>query len=205
MASGLNPAVALSLLIKLKMVCSSFVSPVAAGGVVVVGGGNAAVEEAVYLTKFASSVTIVHRRDCLRADRIYQERALNNPKINMIWDSVITEIKGTNSVESVVISNVKTNEVTEFNTNGVFPYVGFMPNSEQYREQLQLDAAGFIVTDQNLQTSCKGVYAAGDIRVTPLRQVITAAADGAIAATSANKYIEELDTDKARVGSALEC
>ncbi len=171
----------------------------------VIGGGNAAVEEALYLTKFASSVNIIHRRDCLRADKLYQERAINNPKIGFIWNTVIKEIKGENSVNTIVLENVKTGEISEIQTDGVFPYIGFSPNSELFRDQIQLDAAGFIITDINLETSCKGVYAAGDIRVTPLRQVITSAADGALSATSAIKYIEEFDAQVVVKDKLLEC
>jgi len=157
----------------------------------VIGGGNAAVEEAVYLTKFASSVNIIHRRDSLRAEKLYQDRALNNPKINFIWDSVIKEIRGQDKVESAIIENVKTGQISEIKTDGVFPYVGFAPSSELFASQLQLDSKGFIITDASLATSCKGVFAAGDVRVTPLRQVIVAAADGAISATYAIRYLDE--------------
>lgn len=161
--------------------------------VTVVGGGNSAVEEAVYLTKFASKVKIVHRRDKLRADKLYQDRALNNPKIEFVWDSVSKEIKGEDKVQALVVENVKTGELTTVETDGVFPYIGYSANSESFRNMIQLDSKGFITTDSNLETSCKGVYAAGDVRVTPLRQIIVAAADGAIAATSAVKYIESIE------------
>ena len=160
----------------------------------VIGGGNAAVEEALYLTKFASKINIVHRRDEFRAEKLYQERALKDPKINIIWDTVVNEIKGKDRVESIITTNVKTNEVIELQTQGVFPYVGFAPNSELFLNQIQLDKAGFIETDVDLQTSCRGVFAAGDIRVTPLRQIVVSAADGAIAATSAIKYLDEVKT-----------
>lgn len=161
----------------------------------VVGGGNAAVEEGLYLTKFATKVNIIHRRDALRADKIVQDRAFKNPKVNFIWDSVVEEIKGANTVSSIVLKNLKTSKVTEMNTDGVFPYVGFSPNSNMYADQIHVDKTGFVITDANLATSVKGVYAAGDVRVTPLRQVITAAADGAIAATSAIKYLEEVESE----------
>ena len=160
----------------------------------VVGVGNAAVEEALYLTKFASKVNIIHRRNGFRAEKLYQEKALNDPKINIIWDTVVEEIKGKDRVEAVTLKNVKTNEITQLNTDGVFPYVGFAPNSELFVNQIQLDNSGFIITDENLSTSCAGVFAAGDIRVTPLRQIIVSAADGAIAATSAIKYLDEIKT-----------
>ncbi len=163
--------------------------------VAVVGGGNAAVEEACYLTKFADKVYIVHRRDKLRADKIVQERAMKNPKIEFVWDSTAVEIQGTSNVERFVIRNVKTNELSELKVDGVFPYIGFVPNTDLVNGQIQQNEQGFIVTDSNLCTSEKGVYAIGDIRVTPLRQVITAAADGAIAAVSAVKYLEEVESE----------
>jgi len=159
--------------------------------VCVIGGGNAAVEEALYLTRFASKVNIIHRRDALRAERIYQERAFANPKVNFIWDTVVTSVNGTNKVESISAQNVKTGEQFEFKTDAVFPYIGYSPNTEFFRDQIQLDSKGFIKTDINLATSCEGVFAAGDVRVSPLRQVVISAADGAISATSAVKYLEE--------------
>ena len=161
--------------------------------VTVIGGGNAAVEEAMYLTKFADKVYIVHRRDALRADKIVQERAFNNPKIEFIWDSKVNEIKGENVVTTAVIENVKTGEITELKTDGVFPYIGFTPNVEGITGQVQQDANGFIITDSTMQTSVEGVFAAGDVRNTPLRQVITATSDGAISAVYASKYLEELE------------
>ncbi|MBQ2871330.1 thioredoxin-disulfide reductase [bacterium] len=163
--------------------------------VAVVGGGNAAVEEANYLTRFADKVYIIHRRDKLRADKIVQERAFKNPKIEFIWDSVATEITGTDTVERLLIKNVKNNELTELTVDGVFPYIGFAPNTEMVNGQVQQNEQGFIKTDEFLNTSVKGVYAIGDVRVTPLRQVITAAADGAIAAVSAIKYLEEIESE----------
>lgn len=160
--------------------------------VTVVGGGNAAVEEAMYLTKFADKVYIVHRRDALRADKIVQERAFANPKIEFIWDSKVNEIQGDNLVTTAVIENIKTGEITNLKTDGVFPYIGFTPNVEGITGQLQQDTNGFIITDSTMQTSVEGVFAAGDVRNTPLRQVITATSDGAISAVYASKYIEQL-------------
>lgn len=160
--------------------------------VTVIGGGNAAVEEAIYLTKFATKVNLVHRRDALRADKIVQQRALNNPKINFVWNAVPLEIKGENSVNEIVLKNTQTDEVFSLSTDGVFPYIGFAPNSQVFASQVNMDRGGFIVTDEYMQTNIAGVYAAGDIRTTPLRQIITAAADGAVAATSAIKYLEKL-------------
>lgn len=160
--------------------------------VAVVGGGNAAVEEAMYLTKFADKVYVIHRRNELRADKIVQERAFKNDKIEFIWDSVVKEIKGDNLVNTAVLENVKTKEISNLSVNGVFPYIGMTPNVENISGQLQQDARGFIVTDETMATSVEGVFAIGDVRTTPLRQVITAAADGAVGAVYAVKYLETL-------------
>ena len=157
----------------------------------VVGGGDSAVEEAIFLTQFAKSVTIVHRRDELRAQKVLQERAFANEKINFIWDSVVKEIKGENRVESVVIENVKTNQVTEHAFGGVFIYVGLDPVSD-FTKDLQIqDESGWIVTDDHMKTSVAGVFAVGDVRQKDLRQVTTAVGDGAIAGQEAYKYITE--------------
>lgn len=160
--------------------------------VAVVGGGNAAVEEAMYLTKFADKVYVIHRRNELRADKIVQERAFKNEKIEFVWDSVVKEIKGDNLVNTAVLENVKTKETSNLSVNGVFPYIGMTPNVENISGQLQQDARGFVVTDETMSTSVEGVFAIGDVRTTPLRQVITAAADGAVGAVYAVKYLETL-------------
>lgn len=157
----------------------------------VVGGGDSAVEEAIFLTQFAKSVTIVHRRDELRAQKVLQDRAFANEKINFIWDSVVREIKGENRVESVVIENVKTNQVTEHAFGGVFIYVGLDPVSD-FTKDLQIqDESGWIVTDDHMKTSVAGVFAVGDVRQKDLRQVTTAVGDGAIAGQETYKYITE--------------
>lgn len=157
----------------------------------VVGGGDSAVEEAIFLTQFAKSVTIVHRRDELRAQKVLQDRAFANEKINFIWDSVVKEIKGENRVESVVIENVKTNQVTEHAFGGVFIYVGLDPVSD-FTKDLQIqDESGWIVTDDHMKTSVAGVFAVGDVRQKDLRQVTTAVGDGAIAGQEAYKYFTE--------------
>ena len=160
--------------------------------VAVVGGGNAAVEEAVYLTKFADKVYVIHRRDELRADKIVQERAFKNEKIEFIWNSVVKEIKGDNLVNAVVLENVKTKEISNLPVNGVFPYIGMSPNAELFTGQIEQDSRGFIVTDETMAASLPGVFAVGDVRTTPLRQVITAASDGAVGAVYAVKYLETL-------------
>ncbi len=161
--------------------------------VAVVGGGNAAVEEAGYLTKFASKVYLIHRRDELRADKIVQERAFKNEKLEFIYDTIVNKINGENLVKSATIENVKTHEIKDLAIDGIFPYIGFEPNADLFTGQVKQDKNGFIIVDEAMQTSVKGVYAIGDVRVTPLRQVITAAADGAIAAVYAGRYIETLE------------
>ena len=160
--------------------------------VAVVGGGNAAVEEAMYLTKFANKVYVIHRRNELRADKIVQERAFKNEKIEFIWDSVVKEIKGDDLVHTAVLENVKSGERSNLQVNGVFPYIGMVPNIEGISGQVEQDAGGFIITDETMKTSIDGVFAVGDVRKTPLRQVITAASDGAVGAVYAVKYIESL-------------
>jgi len=160
--------------------------------VVVVGGGDAAVEEAIYLTKFAEKVTIVHRRDQFRAAKSIVEKALANEKIHVIWDTVVEEIYGDGIVEGVKLKNVKTGEITDYRTDGVFIFVGTRPVSEFVKGIVDMDEKGYIITDSEMRTSVEGIFAAGDVRNTPLRQVITAAADGAIAAISAEKYISKV-------------
>ncbi|MGE5633185.1 MAG: thioredoxin-disulfide reductase [Caulobacteraceae bacterium] len=159
--------------------------------VVVVGGGDAAVEESIYLTKFADKVTIVHRRNEFRAAKSIVEKAMANEKINIKWDTVVEEIYGDGIVEGVKLKNVKTGEVTDFRTDGVFVFVGTRPISEFAKGIVDMDEKGYIKADTEMRTSAEGIFAAGDVRVKTLRQVITAAADGAIAAVSAEKYIEK--------------
>jgi len=162
--------------------------------VFVIGGGDTAVEEAVYLTRFARKVTIVHRRDELRAVKYLQEHAFNNPKIDYMWHSVVTEIKGDGVVESMIVEDVRTGERKEIFANeedgtfGIFVFVGFVPYSELFKGQITMED-GYIPTDADMKTNIPGVFAVGDIRVKSLRQVVTAAADGAIAATMADKYL----------------
>ncbi|MCK5348292.1 MAG: FAD-dependent oxidoreductase, partial [Desulfobacula sp.] len=160
--------------------------------VVAVGGGDTAVQEALYLTKFAEKVYLVHRRDELRAAKILQERAFANDKIEFVWDSVVKGMDGFFSVENVIVENVKTKETKKLAANGCFIWVGVLPNTKFLDNSDELDKAGFIVADSNMATSVKGVFAVGDARVTPLRQVSTAVGDGAIAAISAEHYIENI-------------
>jgi len=164
--------------------------------VFVVGGGDAAVEEAMYLTKFARKVTLIHRRDQLRAAKSIQEKAFANEKMHFMWNTVVKEIRGDGIVESMLVENVKTGEVTEIvadeedGTFGIFVFVGFQPNTKLFEGIINMEN-GYIVTDQDMRTNIPGVFAAGDCRAKSLRQVVTATADGAIAATQAEKYIEE--------------
>jgi len=160
--------------------------------IVVVGGGDTAIEEALYLTKFVREVTIIHRRDRLRATKILQERVFANKKINFAWDSVATKILGKEKVEGVLIQNKKTAEEKEISCQGVFVFVGNVPNSKFLYELIKLDQKGYILTDDNMMTSQEGIYACGDVRKKLLRQVVTACGEGATAAFAAQKYIEEL-------------
>jgi thioredoxin reductase (NADPH) len=156
----------------------------------VVGGGDSALTEALFLTKFVKGLTIVHRRDALRATKIYQERAFANPKIKFLWNSVIQEIKGDQVVRSVLVKNVKTGEAREFPTEGVFLFVGLMPRTQFLKGLVKMDDEGYIVTDEKCETSVQGVFAAGDCRKKLLRQVTTAVGEGATAAFAAEKYLE---------------
>ncbi len=159
--------------------------------VAVVGGGDSAIEEGIFLTRFAKKVYVIHRRDSLRAQKIIQERAFKNPKMEFLWDTVVQEIRGENKVQELEIYNRKTNQVSHLPVDGIFIYVGILPNNELLESRLQLDNAGFAITDENMHTNIPGIYAAGDIRHTVLRQVVTATSDGAIAAWSAEKWIIE--------------
>lgn len=163
--------------------------------VFVIGGGDSAVEEAMYLTKFARKVTIIHRRNELRAAKSIQEKAFANPKMNFMWDSVVKDLKGDGLLESMIVENVKTGVQTEVTadpedgTFGVFVFIGYKPATELFTDIVNMEN-GYIITDDNMKTNIPGVFAAGDIRVKSLRQVVTAAADGAIAAVQAEKYLE---------------
>jgi thioredoxin reductase (NADPH) len=160
--------------------------------VAVVGGGDSAIVEAIYLTRFASKVYVIHRRNQLRAERILQERAFSNPKISFIWDTVVQSIEGEKKVELLRLKNVKTGEISEIYTDGVFIYIGNIPNSSMVKGLVELDENGFIITDNLMRTSVPGIFAAGDVRNTTFRQLATAVGDGAIAANTAEKYLGEL-------------
>jgi thioredoxin reductase (NADPH) len=161
--------------------------------VVVVGGGDAAVEEAIFLTKFASRVYLVHRRNRLRAEKVFQERAFRNEKIEFIWDSVVTEILGDGKVTGVRLKNLKTQEESVLEADGVFVYVGNIPNTGFLKGQLELDDHGYIITDRLCHTSVPGVFAAGDVQERVLKQISTAVGSGAMAAMEAEKFIAELE------------
>ncbi len=165
--------------------------------VYVVGGGDSAVEEAIFLTRFARKVTIIHRRDQLRAVKTIQERAFSNEKIDFLWNTVVEKVDGDDALAEMTVRNVLTSETTVIRANeadgtfGLFGFVGFAPNTALFEGKVDMER-GYIVTDEDMHTSVPGVFAAGDLRVKSLRQVITAAADGAIAAMQCAKYIEEI-------------
>ena len=164
--------------------------------VYVAGGGDSAVEEAIFLTRFARRVTLIHRRDSLRAAKSIQERAFANPKIRFLWDSVVVRADGNDALNALTVKNVKTGELTEIRASqedgmlGLFGFVGYLPNTGLFQDQLPLES-GYIRTDEDMRTAIPGVFAAGDVRVKSLRQVVTAAADGAIAAVQAERYLAE--------------
>jgi thioredoxin reductase (NADPH) len=159
--------------------------------IAVLGGGDSALSEAIYLAKFGETVTVIHRRDELRAAKSLQEKAFKNPKIKFIWDSVAQEAVGEEILEGLVLKNVKTGELSDLKVDGCFVFVGYLPISELFKGKITMNDRGDVITDEEMRTNIEGVYAAGDIREKLLRQVITAAADGAIAATHAEHYIEE--------------
>jgi len=158
--------------------------------VLVVGGGDTAIKEAVYLSKIASTVYLAHRRDQLRAEKIIQEKAFSTPNIKMLLSHILKEIKGKTGIEKVTLQNLKDNTVKELDIEGVFIFVGINPTTDFV--DVEKDKQGFIKTDQDMRTSVNGIFAAGDCRTTPLKQVSTAVGDGALAAYMVEKYIEEL-------------
>lgn len=159
--------------------------------VAVIGGGDSAITEAIYLTKFAESVMVIHRRDVLRATKSLQDKAFHNSKIKFIWNSTVEEAVGKEILEQLVIKNKITGEIRKLKVDGCFVFVGYDPISQLFKGKVTMDEKGYILTDEDMRTDILGVFAAGDIRKKSLRQVITAAADGAIAATTAEGYIEK--------------
>ncbi len=159
----------------------------------VVGGGDAACDEVMYLSKLTDKVLMVHRKDRFRAQKALAARVLGNPKIEVRFDTVVEEIKGTKAVESVVLRNVKTGETVEVPMSAVFIFVGSIPQTASLPAELAKDESGSIVTDDRMETSIRGLFAAGDVRATPFRQVITAVSDGAVAAHCAAQYIDEVE------------
>jgi thioredoxin reductase (NADPH) len=160
--------------------------------VAVVGGGDAAVEEALFLSRFARKVYLIHRRDALRATKVLQDRAFAEPKIEFLWHSVVQEVLGARTVEAVLIRDVRSGETRTVAVDGVFVYIGMEPNSRLVRGLVALDEQGYVITDEEMRTSRPGIFAAGDVRRKTLRQVVTAVADGAIAAVTAGHYLESL-------------
>ncbi len=158
----------------------------------VVGGGDSAVDEALYLTRFARKIFLIHRRNALRAEKILQDRAFKNSKIEILWDTVVTQVIGQNGVDGLELRNVKTQETRNLKVGGVFFYVGWQPLTGFLKGIVALDSSGYVTTDAGMATSAPGIFAAGDVRQKSLRQVATAVGDGAIAAFSAEKYIESL-------------
>lgn len=160
--------------------------------VVVVGGGDAAIDEGLYLTRLVETVTVIHRRDQLRASKILQERAFANEKVSFMWEMVVREIHGNGMVKEILLENVKTAEQSVHPTEGVFVYIGSKPNTDFVKGLVEMDEAGHIITDLHMQTSVPGIYAAGDVRIDSYRQAVTAGGDGCTAALAAEKYIESL-------------
>lgn len=160
---------------------------------VVVGGGDSAVEEGMYLTQYAKHVTLVHRRDTLRAQKILQDRAFKNEKMSFVWDSTVKEIVGQdNAVTSVILENTKTQAQTQLDANGVFIYVGILPNTQPFKALNITDEEGWIVTNDHMETAVPGIFAVGDVRQKHLRQVVTAVGDGGQAGQAVYNYIEAL-------------
>ncbi|MDO9465573.1 MAG: thioredoxin-disulfide reductase [bacterium] len=160
--------------------------------VVVVGGGDASAEEALFLTRFAKKITMVHRRDRLRAAKILQERIFSNKKISIVWNSVINEILGETKVRGVRITDLKAKKETDISCDGVFIFVGLVPNTNFVKDIIKLDENGYVIVDSKMRASRDGIFACGDCRQTILRQVVTACGDGAFAAFSAQQYVEDL-------------
>jgi len=159
----------------------------------VIGGGDSAIEEGTFLTRYGEKVYIIHRRDEWRAQKLLQDRALGNPKIDAVWNSVVEEIGGNSKVEWLRVRNVQTGEESRVEVGGVFIYVGFMPNNQVFGPEFARDDQGFIITDDKMETHIPGLYVAGDVRSQYVRQISNAVGDATTAAVAATRYIEELD------------
>lgn len=172
--------------------------------VVVVGGGNSALDEGLFLTRYIDELTVVHRRDSLRADPILQERAFSNPKVRFVWDSTVDEVLGEDKVTGVRLRNLKTGETSELVVDGVFPYIGHLPNSGLFRGLLDLDENGYVITDERQRTNVAGIFAAGDLVDHVYRQAITAAGEGCRAAMEATWYLAEQEHAASKAQSQSE-
>ena len=161
--------------------------------VAVVGGGDSALEEGLFLTRYASSVTIIHRRDELRAGALLQKRAMNNPKISFVWDSVVEKVNGTEALTSLQLKNKKSGEVSDFPVDGLFVFIGHNPNTQLFKGVLAMDEKGYLLSDEKMQTSIAGVFAAGEATDSHFRQVITSAGMGAAAAIEATRFLESTE------------
>jgi thioredoxin reductase (NADPH) len=162
--------------------------------VVIIGGGDSAVEEGLFITRYASSVTLIHRRDELRASPILQKRAREHPKMSFIWDTVVTEVVGTDKLESLKLKNIKTGVESTFETDGLFIFIGHVPNTHMFQGQLDMSDLGYVIVNDKMETSVQGVYAAGEIADPHFRQVVTSAGMGAAAAIQATRFLEASTT-----------
>ena len=162
--------------------------------VIIVGGGDSALEEALFITRYASSVTIVHRREELRASPLLQKRAAEHPKVDFVWSTIVTEVLGSDKVEAVRLKNVKTGEERILETDGIFIFIGHTPNTAMFKGQLDMDALGYLKVDDRMQTSRPGVFAGGEVADPHFRQVVTSAGMGAAAAIQATRFLEEQES-----------
>jgi thioredoxin reductase (NADPH) len=161
--------------------------------VVIVGGGDSAIEEGLFITRYATSVTIIHRRDELRASPVLQKRAKEHPKMHFIWDTVVTEVVGTDQLKTLKLKNVKTDAESTFDTDGLFIFIGHVPNTQMFTGQLAMSDLGYVIVNDKMETSVEGVYAAGEIADPHFRQVITSAGMGAAAAIQATRFLEQAE------------
>ncbi|MDQ6910815.1 MAG: thioredoxin-disulfide reductase [Actinomycetota bacterium] len=172
--------------------------------IAVVGGGDSALEEALFLTKFGESVTVIHRRDALRASKIMQDRAFKNDKIEFLWDSVVTDMKGDGRLEALEVRNVKTDETSTVPLGGLFIAIGHVPNTSIFADQLDMDEAGYIRTHEGTRTTVEGVFASGDVQDHIYRQAVTAAGSGCMAAIDAERWLESQPHEESIVGTSTE-